>query len=873
MSIEVAKYQLSVVSGGKPTLPHLQDASLARKNVSCLTSDDQYYVCPFNNQIKVFSMDTAHVVKTVKFNNHPMLTEIFYGSSESSAHHVCIADILLGDIVDSESARDNVVTLCTNTGYLVVINLKGKLPDTLPIFKLDLQEGEKLCKIFTLDAETLVLTNKVDENNDLTYRVYSFDKTLEQKLKLVFEISKSLLLTWSNNEKYMAVLYQHGKNKEHHVKVISLFENRTETSNIAITKVLPLNGNLISAKSKYVTSLTIDNQGSQLAFGFASGVISILSLTDHQTRLLKWHIDSVLTLSFSDDNMYLISGGWEKVISFWQLSTNLQQFLPRLNGIVIDSKILASGKYYAVGLQLIENDSNTDIQILILNSADLKSQICINGPLPVFNSPTSNVIRPISVTNTKISTQVSQQSILNKKLKRKLMKATRQDFTATAEINPLSKKIFFPHMSAIQSFDFYKNDQESHQYMASGTNNSMGKVRSELNIKEPQILDLKFTRNGSWMVTYEIEYPPQDLITSRDMTYYLKFWSKEENRTDWELQTKVVSPHGNNVPITKILASPTSVNDSNGFITTDNNGGLKYWAFNHGEQKWCLVKILLPNFNHFSNSVSLAWTSDGSLVFHAFHDKLQIIDFESFTTFDETEYNEFTLDSEIQSIKVMQDTLLIVATKTTLNTIDLLIGEVVNSIDIYPFVNGLYKNNHLDRLIACDEKNNRIAFVINERHVHGTSGRFGYSSKVIVFDSDLSNKLGIFEHQDYISWISWNYESDFIFLDMSSRMGVVGITINTPLSDETNEEGALDGLLAVGVDSSDFATQLQKLSESRRTAVIEFNTDGKVDGTLDLIEGEKKEKVINMNSFTGLFDNLQNVQLDTFFDRVMKVVT
>ncbi|CAI4861051.1 CRB_1a_G0054750.mRNA.1.CDS.1 [Saccharomyces cerevisiae] len=86
--------------------------------------------------------------------------------------------------------------------------------------------------------------------------------------------------------------------------------------------------------------MAIDNMGQQLAVGFASGVISIVSLADLQIRLLKWHIDSVLSLSFSHDGSYLLSGGWEKSCEFMAIETNSQQFLPRLNGIIIDCQVL-----------------------------------------------------------------------------------------------------------------------------------------------------------------------------------------------------------------------------------------------------------------------------------------------------------------------------------------------------------------------------------------------------------------------------------------------------------------------------------------------------------------------------------------------------
>ncbi|CAI4861102.1 CRB_1a_G0054760.mRNA.1.CDS.1 [Saccharomyces cerevisiae] len=141
---------------------------------------------------------------------------------------------------------------------------------------------------------------------------------------------------------------------------------------------------------------------------------------------------------------------------------------------------------------MTENNSNSDYQFLLLNASDLTSKLSINGPLP-----------------------------------KKLIKSRRQDFTTNVEINPINKNLYLPHISAVQIFDFYKNEQVNYQYLTSGVNNSMGKVRFELNLQDPIITDLKFTKDGQWMITYEIEYPPNDLLSSKDLTHILKFWTKK----------------------------------------------------------------------------------------------------------------------------------------------------------------------------------------------------------------------------------------------------------------------------------------------------------------------------------------------------------
>lgn len=858
-SAVLQKYKLSVVSGGKPILPHCSNPSHSNKSVVCLTADQLNYIVPFNNQLKIYSTDTRQCIKTLKYSNSQSLLEIFENDKAQ-----------LADISPSVALKDNELTLLTNDGRIVSLNYKGKLINDPQVRKIDLEEGETVSKLFVSPEKSfkLLTTKQGSHGSHFVYRIYSLHIGEEIHTELEHTINDVILSSWSSNGKFIACLHQ--KDNKRYIQVYSIFDG-LEVTEFALQSIFASHHSATSANSRYVSSMAIDSVGKQLALGFASGVINVVNISDLQGRLLKWHIDSVLSLCFTDDGTYLLSGGWEKVLSFWQLSTNLQQFLPRLGGVIVDCQPISGGRFYSLSLQMTENTSNSDFQLLLLNAADLTSKVVVNGPLPIYNSPVNASVMPVSAVSTRASTTVSTASMSRRKQKNKLRKGTRQDFTVSAEINPVTKHIFFPHASAVQAFDFYKNEQVLYQYVASGVNNSMGKVRFELNVQDPQVTSVAFTKNGKWMITYEVQQPPENLLSSKDLGYDLKFWTKNDNDIEWSLVTKVINPHGVSIPITKLLPAPNAINASQGILTADNEGGLKYWAYDDYEKNWCLKKLTLPNFNHFSNSVSLAWSQDGSLIFHAFDDKLQIIDFETFKKFESSNgteeiTNEFTLDSEIQAMKLVDDTNLVVATRFTLNTINLLKGATTNSFDIYPFVNGFYKNSHLERLISCDEKTGRIALVVNQKGEHSErDGTPSYNARVIVFNSSLSNKVGSFYHANYISWIGWNHDTDFIFLDTDGKLGVVGTTFNTEMLEGVNPENNTDVLAD---DGGDFIDQLQKLSRDEAAYV-----NGDEDNALELINGDNNDKVINMNSFAGMFENIQNVQIDTFFDCVMKVVT
>ncbi|SCU93651.1 LAME_0F04544g1_1 [Lachancea meyersii CBS 8951] len=878
------KYKVGVVSGGKVVFPRSSNRSCSAKTVTLLTHDQSGVIVPFNNQLKIYSLETRQCVKTLKYANNKQLTEQFLGPT---AGQVC--DLALGDVtqeqqkqqegLESIDDREKHISVFSSSGSVTVVNCKGRLVEEAKVVELggSFAHNESLVKVFQNDAKTVLraLTSAQESSTAYTYRMYDYNRT-EQKLVECRKIEHVLLTAWSANGQHLCALTKDQSSKKV-LTLWSVFSSDSSSSSYDENELqlpLPITSSSANASpnSQFVTVMALDNNCTQLAIGFASGVINVLNLQDHSSRLLKWHIDSVLSLCFTPDGSYLLSGGWEKVLSLWQLSTNLQQFLPRLNGVVVDCDIV-NDKFYSLGLQLTENQTSSDYQLLILNSTDLNSRVSVSGPLCVYQTAIKDVVLPMSAVSSKASALPSDVGKSSKKQQRKL-KRKRQDYSSIFEVQPKTKHLYFPHISAVQAYDFYKNEQVSYQYLASGVNNSMGKVRSELNLKEPTIADVKFTKDGKWMISHEIEFSPDNLLSSNDLQHVLKFWRGSETG-DWVLETKVISPHGVKAPVTSILVAPRSVNNSYGCLTADNNGGLKYWFYNEKVSNWQLSKVSSPNNNHFSNSVELAWSIDGSLIFHAFDDKVTVLDFNTFGKFkkdSEGAFNEFTMDSSVQSLMLVNDSNLIVATQTTLNAVNLLLGEVEGAFDLFPYVNGVYRNGHLARLMSCDEKNGRIGFVVNQQNPDDSKQLPAkHTSRVLVFNADLTQRLGSFVHDEYISCIRWNHDTDFIFLDVKNRLGVVSTTTSSEMFEEVDKDAVLDQL-----GTSRFESELNKLASSKRNAadgIEEHEATEQEEATLGFINGEKSQKLLNMNSFTSMFENLENVQMDTFFDRILKVIS
>ncbi|CDO93584.1 unnamed protein product [Kluyveromyces dobzhanskii CBS 2104] len=843
-------YKLSVVSGGKVALPRVHNRSATRKSVSCLTKDGSAYIVPFNNQFKVYSIDTRQCIKALKFANNDVLSSIFDNDSVEVVHIELVND----DDMDK-------IRVYTNTGKVAVLKYKGKLATEIKNWTLDIT-GE----VFAVLADGKKILTTQQTGNSYKYALYDLIEEEEGKFQVnhIETFENVLLSTWSNNNLHFAAVYMNQDSKKS-VLVKSLVDNSV-TQNFPV----PSTTSSTTMNSHFVTALALDNNGEQLAIGFASGVINVINLPDLSHRLLKWHVDSVLSLGFTNDNAYLLSGGWEKVLSFWQLATNMQHFLPRLNGIVLEC-LPVSDKYYALVLQFAENNTSSDYQITLLNAMDLTSLLAINGPFPVFDTVTGDVEQPISTVTSKSSVSSSNMLQSKKKQKRELLKRKRHDFTAPMFVHPLSKHLYLPHVSSLQTYDLYKNEQVNYQYVTSSVNNAAGKVRLELTIQDPVVQDVKFTLDGLWMITYEVEYPPEGLLSSKELSHVLKFWQLDDNK-EWQLRTKVLNPHGSNVPVTNIITAPNSINSSQGCLTADNNGGLKFWKFDSKQNNWCLNRLLLPNYNHFSNSVQLAWALDGSLIFHAFEDKLSIIEFHEFKLLEDENGSpvERTLDTPIQALTLVNDSTLIISTKTSLHSFNLLTQSTISSFDLYPYVNAVYKPGHFARLMAYDANTGRIAVAINQPGdaVNG-SRTLQHKSHILIFNSDLTEKLGTFEHNKYISSLVWNYAADFIFMDIKSRLGIVSTTASSEMVDESNNDQAFESL-----HSDSFTEKLLELTKKKVMVNTEAEDVNDEDIGLEFINGNlAQNKTINMNSFTSLFENTDNVQMDTLFDRVMKIIT
>ena len=88
------------------------------------------------------------------------------------------------------------------------------------------------------------------------------------------------------------------------------------------------------------------------AVGMKDGTIRFWRFDTQNSKSIKelyhWHSHQCRALQFTEDGIYLISGGEEAVLVIWQLQTGRRQFIPGLGTAISHISVSPNSKYYAV---------------------------------------------------------------------------------------------------------------------------------------------------------------------------------------------------------------------------------------------------------------------------------------------------------------------------------------------------------------------------------------------------------------------------------------------------------------------------------------------------------------------------------------------
>ncbi len=281
---------------------------------------------------------------------------------------------------------------------------------------------------------------------------------------------------------------------------------------------------------------------------------------DIVSRRLHWHRNEVLTVKWSIDGNYIISGGRETVMVIWQLDTGQKQFLPHLSAAIRHLTVSDTGSSYALHL--------ADNSVMVLSTSEL---------------------HPVAY----VSSLILQQTRLNgQKAKRIQAVLHHTDPTSLAVAAPADDPPGVTSQAKastlLQTYDIRVQQQSHRQALVRNNITDLNVDPSGKPVQEPDITLLKISHDGKWLATVDewtspaedlkILYSAHDDNTSYGKEVFLKFWAKNNSNNSWELVTKIESPHlklsTNSGSILDLEANPRRTE----FATTSSDGSIYLWT-------------------------------------------------------------------------------------------------------------------------------------------------------------------------------------------------------------------------------------------------------------------------------------------------------
>ncbi|KAK6203430.1 nucleolar protein NAN1 [Scheffersomyces amazonensis] len=858
MTNSSSDWSSSMATGGKPV--YLGNSTLSS---SIFSGDGRFNIVVLTHQIRVYFISTRQCIRTI--------------------------DIELGDVVDLrlDSSNPSHVLLFKSNGEILTVNWKDK--NSQPIVStIQLDLAFSLLSVVSIREDSYyIITGKKDKKitgSPHTRYIQVVNRHDPSQITTLTEFNNIIKYTTSLD--YTKIVFI---TNSHDVILVNLTDVYKKSKQAEfeedLTQFVSVENIAFPFKSP-ITSLAVSND-STIALGTSSGAIQIIYgglATEKPQRLLKWHIDQVKALQFTPDNSYLLSGGLEKVLVFWQLETDNTQFLPRLNGTVEKISLEQNkSEYYSLLLNVSStklNDENSNeednYEVLVLSSVDLVSRLSVNTIRPKF---ANNVKTTLAKSKKKYSKSPFDKTKL------------RHDYSTVFEVHPKTKNLYFPNEAVIQAYDIVKNEQAFVQNAAPVL--TTGKVRSEVKLLDPNVSLISFTQDGEWMCTFDSVSNSEvdNLLSKNDKQYALKFWKfiesgtkNEPNATTsksgyWELSTKIIDPHGNSNAILSIKPSPSSYYNGLAFITADNKGGVRVWrpripkeiystvkngSTRQQQTAWTLRKSRAAGAVS-SDAVDVCWSDDSSIIVLAHEFTITPIDTQTFEDIPSDVFNIPSLSgSRVRALSIVDNNLIILS-KTRISSFNLLSGQLT---ELVAKVNTTIGGKNL---ITVDPRNNLICLAVN--YYNDESSDFTINSKVLIFKPDQLKPIYSQYHNQGIAAVRC-INSSFIFVDLDTRVGIVQPTTASPYSQ--GEEDDVDNSDSLSTDINNMLISAQATADiiNDRSVSINRNSQKTQNQTQTQTPDDNMDfnRVIDVHTFQPIFENIEGLTVDSIFERITKIL-
>ncbi|KAK9474142.1 uncharacterized protein V1510DRAFT_401627 [Dipodascopsis tothii] len=663
-----------------------------------LSSDERFMIVLTSTELRAYTFLREELVASVTINSAHSVVDMVFAARDEAA--------------EASDGPEN-VWLVTRAGKFLYVDWTEKA--VTKTVKFDL----RIWRIIAIDGPTFVVVAVLDtfKSSDLSI-VRLEEGTVVSKAKVLAKIQNFLLCSLSQSRRCVTVAAA--------APLPSSRSARQTAPVIETVHTLRLADDLLSAAAAKVkrtrksSTIAVSDNG-LLAVGAATGVIDLyyplpdsaeFAYTDDENeyvmRTLKWHLDPVRALNFSLNGDYLLSGGNEKVLVFWQLDTNNVQFLPRLPGVIRNIVRNENSTLYALCL----GNNNTDI--IGLSATDLNSRVHIAGVKPTFHALPRSSYAQLPRTSSSASVFVNAPQDSKAKgtaaAAGKTPKLKTYNYTVssvTVQRTATNQVLWYfatPEDSQVQVYDPAKGEQVAMISVAPTL--QTGKIQAEEAIPDPRVTQLDLAVDGDWMVTVDEVVPPpmDDLMSRNDLRVNLKFWHNAPPADadtavvpagaaayDWRLASRIVDPHGKGVPVAAVVAAPKRFHKGLAFATACPGGGVRIWRptfpkLQSRQVVWTVRHILPPAAQAPPGdrpSVALAWSDDGSMLVLGVDTHLHVIAVprKSNPEFRVVKTLPSVLGSPVRSLSI-SDTYLAVVSKTRTTVVDLLSSSALWSLTL-----------------------------------------------------------------------------------------------------------------------------------------------------------------------------------------------
>jgi NET1-associated nuclear protein 1 (U3 small nucleolar RNA-associated protein 17) len=329
---------------------------------------------------------------------------------------------------------------------------------------------------------------------------------------------------------------------------------------------------------------------------------------DIVSRRFHWHRNEVLTVKWSLDGNYIISGGHETVMVIWQLDTGQQQFLPHLSATIQNLTVSNTGSAYAA--QLADNS------VMVLSTSELQ--------------PTAFVCNLMLRQHHSNENRTRIPAILHHSTPDLLALAVPADYPVGSNA--------YAKATLLQIYDVRVHQQSQRQALVRNNITELNVDPSGTPVQEPDITHLKLSHDGKWLATVDEWTPlehdmkpiyPMDEGPAKEI--FLKFWAKNEATQLWELTTKIECPNSMRTKSSSSISDLQANSRRPEFSTISPNGLIHIWApksrhrnglpvlDKSGSQLYTwtctyTVEIPSPLQRSFPSSSALAYSPDGSVL-------------------------------------------------------------------------------------------------------------------------------------------------------------------------------------------------------------------------------------------------------------------